>query len=188
MRLFIAVPIEDRTQKLLEEQITKAQDSLDFNLKWVRGENLHLTLKFLGDTEESKLEDIKSSMENACSTYDRFNIYYEHYGAFPSTDYPKVLFFGLNDDKKTLINLQNDLENELYEKGFEKEGRDYTPHLTFARTRKKTDMRQLKYDYKDFITENDIRILQKVDKISLIESQLYKSGPVYKELFSINLK
>ncbi len=188
MRLFIAVPIEDRTQELLKEKVTKAQEALDFDLKWVSGENLHLTLKFLGDTEESKIEDIKNSMENACSPYEKFNIYYDHYGAFPSTDYPKVLFFGLNDSKKPLINLQNDLENELYERGFEKEDREYTPHLTFARTRKKTDMRQLKYDFKDFIEENEIRILQKVDKISLIESQLYKSGPVYKELFSINLK
>jgi 2'-5' RNA ligase len=49
-------------------------------------------------------------------------------------------------------------------------------------------MRQLKYDYKDFIEKQDLRILQKVEKVSLIESQLYKSGPVYKELFSINLK
>ena len=188
MRLFIAIPIEDRTQELLEDQIEKAQTALDFDLKWVSGENLHLTLKFLGDTEEDKIKDIKNSMMNTCSFYDKFDIYYNHFSAFPSTDYPKVLFFGLNDHKNTLINLQKDLENELYERGFEKEDRDYTPHLTFARTRKNTDMRQLKYDFKNFIKENDIRILQKVNKIALIESQLYKSGPVYKELFSINLK
>ena len=188
MRLFVALPIEDRTQELLEEKIDKAQSELDFDLKWVSGENLHLTLKFLGETEEDRLEDIKTSMENACSPYSKFNIYYNHFNAFPSTDYPKVLFFGLNEDKNKLINLQNDLENELYKAGFEKEDREYTPHLTFARTRKKTDMRQLKYDYKDFLENQDLRILQKVDKVSLIESQLYKSGPVYMELFYINLK
>ena len=188
MRLFIAIPIEDRTQELLEEQIEKAQTALDFDLKWVSGENLHLTLKFLGDTEESKVDAIKNSIKNTCSHYDKFNIYYNHFGAFPSTDYPKVLYFGLNDSKKPLINLQNELEKKLYERGFEKEDRDYTPHLTFARTRKKTDMRQLKYDYQDFIKDNNIRILQKVNKISLIESQLYKDGPVYNELYSVNLK
>ena len=176
------------TQKLLQEKLEIAQSELDFDLKWVSGENLHLTLKFLGDTGEEKLTDIKKTMKNTCSQYDNFNIYYDHFDAFPSTDYPKVLFFGLNEDKNKLINLQNDLENELFKAGFEKEDREYTPHLTFARTRKKTDMRQLKYDYKDFLENQDLRILQKVDKVSLIESQLYKSGPVYKELFSINLK
>lgn len=186
MRLFIAIPIENRTKELLQDQIELAQTALDFDLKWVSGENLHLTLKFLGDTEEEKLSDIKESMQNTCSQFSNFNIYYNHFDAFPSTDYPKVLYFGLKNDKKILINLQNELENNLYEKGFEKEDRDYTPHLTFARTRKKTDMRQLKYDYQDFIEENKIRILQKVNKISLIESQLYKSGPVYKELHTVN--
>ncbi len=188
MRLFIAIPIENRTQKLLQEKLEIAQSELDFDLKWVSGENLHLTLKFLGDTDEDKLSDIKKSMENTCSQYDNFNIYYEHYDAFPSTDYPKVLYFGLKNDKNLLIDLQNELENNLFNKGFEKEDRDYTPHLTFARTRKKTDMRQLKYDYQDFIKDNNIRILQKVNKISLIESQLYKDGPVYNELYSVNLK
>ncbi|MCF8001583.1 MAG: RNA 2',3'-cyclic phosphodiesterase [Halanaerobiales bacterium] len=186
MRLFIAIPIENRTQELLQDQMELAQAALDFDLKWVSGENLHLTLKFLGDTEENKLSDIKESMENTCSSYDSFNIYYNHFNAFPSTDYPKVLYFGLKNHKKTLINLQNELENNLYDKGFEKEDRDYNPHLTFARSGKKTDMRQLKYDYQEFIEENNIRILQKVNKISLIESQLYKSGPVYEELHTVN--
>ena len=188
MRLFIAVPVEERTQNLLEEKLDKAQSDLDFDLKWVSGENLHLTLKFLGDTEEEKIDDIKEAVKNTCSNYERFNIYYDHFGAFPSTDYPKVLYFGLNENKNILINLQNELENRLHDKGFKKEDRDYEPHLTFARTRKKTDMRQLKYDFTDFIKENNIRILQKVDTVSLIESQLYRSGPVYKEVFSINLK
>lgn len=188
MRLFIAIPIENRTQKLLQKQIELAQSTLDYDLKWVGGENLHLTLKFLGDTEKDQLSDIKKSMENTCSPFSHFEIYYDHFGAFPSTDYPKVLYFGLKNDKKRLINLQEKLENNLYNKGFEKEDRDYTPHLTFARTRNKTDMRQLKYDYQDFIEENYIRILQKVNKISLIKSQLYKSGPVYQELYTTNLK
>ncbi|MFO7815239.1 MAG: RNA 2',3'-cyclic phosphodiesterase [Halanaerobiales bacterium] len=188
MRLFIAVPIEKRTQKLLEAQIELAQTDLNHDLKWVSGDNLHLTLKFLGDTNQNKLSDIKESMKNTCSPFLKFNIYYDHFGAFPSTDYPKVLYFGLKNGKNTLIKLQNKLENDLFNKGFQKEDRDYTPHLTFARTRKKTNMRQLKYDYQDFIKENNLRILQKVNKVALIESQLYKSGPVYEELYTVNLK
>lgn len=187
MRLFIALPIEDRTQNLLENNIKKAQKELDYNLKWVNGENLHLTLKFLGETEEEMVEEIKEAVTNTCSNYNQFNIYYDHYDAFPSTDYPKVLFFGLKNNKNPLIELQNKLENRLSKKGFEKEDREYTPHLTFARTRKNTNINKLKYDYNNFIEKNNIRILQKVNSISLIESQLYKSGPVYKEIFSIYL-
>lgn len=188
MRLFIAIPIENRTQKLLQNKIELAQSALNYDLKWVSGDSLHLTLKFLGDTEKDKISDIKKSMKNTCSPFTEFNIYYDHYDAFPSTDYPKVLYFGLKNDKNIINNLQKELENDLYEKGFEKEDRDYTPHLTFARSRKKTDMHQLKYDYQDFIKENNIRILQKVNQISLIESQLYKSGPVYEDLYTVNLK
>lgn len=187
MRLFIAIPIEDRIQKLFEKNIDKAQSELDYNLKWVSGKNLHLTLKFLGETEEERIEDIKTAVSNTCSNYEQFNIYYDHYGAFPSTDYPKVLFFGLKNNKNTLIKLQKELENRLAKSGFEKEDRDYTPHLTFARTRKSTDINKLKYDFNNFVENNKIRILQKVNSISLIESKLHKSGPVYKEIFSINL-
>ncbi|MGM0445166.1 MAG: RNA 2',3'-cyclic phosphodiesterase [Bacillota bacterium] len=186
-RLFIAIPVEGRTKKLLKQNINKAQKSLDYNLKWVSGENLHLTLKFLGNTKVEKIEEIKSTLSNTCSHFNTLNIFYNFFGAFPSTDYPKVLFFGLNGDIKRLKVLQSELVNSLAKAGFEKENREYTPHLTFARTRKSTNINKLKVDYNDFINKNDLRVFQKVNTISLIESKLYKTGPVYEEIFSINL-
>lgn len=186
-RLFIALPVKGRTQKLLKQNLNNAQKSLDYNLKWVSGENLHLTLKFLGDTKNEKIEEIKSTLSNTCSHYNTLNIFYNHFSAFPSTDYPKVLFFGLNGDIKRLKKLQSELEYSLSEIGFDKENREYNPHLTFARTRKNTDINKLKNDYNNFIKKNDLRVFQKIDKVSLIESKLYKSGPVYEEIFSINL-
>jgi len=184
MRLFIAAPISNRTRLLLENQINKAQTELDFDLKWVKAKNLHLTLKFLGDTDQKKLEILKETIMNTCSNYTKFSIYYNHFEAFPSTNYPKVLYFGLNKSKKQLIKLQNELINKLYESGFEPEDREYKPHLTFARSRKSTNILQLKYDYKTFIKDHDIRILDKIDRISLIESKLYQNGPVYREIFT----
>jgi len=187
MRLFIAVPINDRSRRLLGNQINKAQSELDLDLKWVKAKNLHLTLKFLGDTDQKKIAVLKETMVNICSKYAKFNIYYDHFEAFPSTNYPKILYFGLNKSKKQLISLQNELINKLYESGFEREDREYTPHLTFARTRKSTNMRQLKYEFKTFIKDHDIRILDKIDRISLIESKLYQNGPVYREIFTDSL-
>jgi len=186
-RLFIAVPVEERTKNLLKQNISKAQKSLDYNLKWVSGENLHLTLKFLGDTNPERLQEIKTTLSNTCSQFKTLNLYYNHFGAFPSTNYPKVLFFGLKDNTNRLKNLQINIENSLDKLGFDKENREYTPHLTFARTRKSTNINNLKNDYNNFIKNNDLRIYQKVNQISLIESKLYKSGPVYEEIFSINL-
>ena len=186
-RLFIAAPVKGRTKYLLKENINKAQKSLDYNIKWVSGENLHLTLKFLGDTNPERIEDIKTTLTNVCSNIEKLNVFYDHFGAFPSTDYPKVLFFGLNGDINKLKNLQNNIENSLFNFGFEKEKREYTPHLTFARIRKSTNINELKHDYNDFIKNNDLRVFQKIDQISLIESKLYKSGPIYEEIFTINL-
>lgn len=186
-RLFIAVPVEKRSKKLLKQYIKKAQKSLDYNLKWVSGNNLHLTLKFLGDTNPEKIEEIKTILSNTCSQFDTLNLFYNHFGAFPSTDYPKVLYFGLNGDINRLQKLQSNIENSLVDLGFDKENRKYTPHLTFARTRKSTNINKLKDDYTNFINENKLRVYQKVNQISLIESKLYKSGPVYEEIFSINL-
>jgi len=186
-RLFIAVPVEGRTKNLLKQNISKAQKSLDYNLKWVSGENLHLTLKFLGDTNPEIIPEIKTTLSNTCSPFKKLNLFYNQFGSFPSTDYPKVLFFGLNGDINRLKKLQSSIDNSLTNLGFDKENREYTPHLTFARTRKSTDINKLKNDYNKFINNNDLRIYQKVNQVSLIESKLYKSGPVYEEIFYINL-
>lgn len=188
MRLFIAIPFKDQTKKLLKEKINKAHFDIKKNLKWVRAVNLHLTLKFLGETDPNKITDIKKVITNTCSNFLEFNIYFDHFGAFPSLGYPKVLYFGINDKNNQLIKVQNDLENRLYKFGFNKDKREYTPHLTFARTRNSTNIKNLKNKYNNFIQETDLRIFFNIKNISLIESKLYKSGPVYKELFTDYLK
>jgi len=133
IRSFLAV---DPPQEIIDA-IGIIQDRLRKNIqgdiRWVRPQGIHLTLKFFGTISESDVANISRVVENTTSTIAPFTLGIKRVGAFPDVKRPRVLWLGMDGDVDTLILLQKEVDAELHKYGFEKEDRTFRPHLTLAR-------------------------------------------------------
>jgi len=180
-RGFIAIDIE-AFQKLVEfeNEIKKT----GANVKLVEPENVHLTLKFLGDTEEALLDEIEKIIIDAVEDIDPFNIQFKSAGVFPNQKYIKVIWIGI-EHKGEMVTIANRIDEQISKLGFKREKRGFSPHLTIARVRaakNKDKLLQVIEDYRD-VEFKDIR----VDTIRLKKSDLTPKGPIYTNLIEVKL-
>jgi len=173
MRLFIAIEVlED-----IKEYISELQEQIDTQnnkIGLVNKNSIHLTLKFLGEVQSSKLEEIKNNLKKI--TFKPFSVVLDNIGFFPSESNIRVIWIGLKPEDH-VIELQKNIDDNL--KSFFKKEKDFKPHLTLAR---------VKYieNKTDFIAK--LKNLQ-VKKLSfgvrsffLIESELTPERPIYNTL------
>lgn len=181
MRTFIGVHVpENEHINMLLDNLKKFKE-----VKAVASKNLHLCLRFLGETTDADIEKIKEKLETLHGS-GPFSFKLKGYGAFPDMDFMRVLWIGVEDDegKQKLQDLYTSLENKLGEIGFQKEPRGFTAHLTVARVRKKPSsvLKGLPNLYKD----QDFGEV-KVNEIKLMKSELKPSGAKYTVLHSVKL-
>lgn len=184
MRCFIAIDIPDEVKGKIRILIDNMRH-LSKGVRWVPIENIHLTLKFLGDVSEDLIPDIKNRLILLKNKYNPFKIDIKGTGAFPSPKYPSVLWIGVEPSDQ-LEKLYLDIEDAMYEFGFEKEDRKFSPHLTIGRIkdRKGIDLvvKEL-YTIKDmFFGSIDIR------EFVLIRSILKPTGAEYSDLAKFKLE
>lgn len=184
VRSFIAIEIPEDIKK----DISGIQDKLrntGADVGWTRSEGIHLTLKFLGDVEEEKLEKVTRAMEEAAKGFSPFGIEISGIGVFPNPKYPRVLWIGVKDND-TLMTLQNNIERETEKIGFKPEGRRFSPHLTLGRVRSQKNRESLLKAMEEF-EKIEFGSLN-VGEVSLIKSELSPKGAIYTELFKASLK
>ncbi|MGI6128710.1 MAG: RNA 2',3'-cyclic phosphodiesterase [bacterium] len=178
MRLFLAAPLPPG----IRTQLTAWQDllaqSVD-NAKWVKGENLHLTLKFLGEVNPAKIQVLTTATAAALGEFSQFTFNISGIGVFPYLQRARILWAGVKDDKRCLQRLQRDLEQCLVKLGFPCETKPFTPHLTLGRLRRPTPV--------SLPIVPEIQEAVKVDSVVLYESILTPSGPQYRPLSTFNL-
>jgi len=136
MRLFIALELEPAVLERLREAQAALRLSLDGRwIRWVQPDGIHLTLRFLGEVEDTKVDGLKSAIaaQAAQRAICRFTV--GGVGAFPNPERARVLWVGVNDAAGGLKVLQAGLEDALGQVGFERENRRYTAHLTLGRVR-----------------------------------------------------
>lgn len=176
MRLFIAVNLEEELKKKivpLEEELRKT----GADVKWVEVKNLHLTLKFLGEVEESKVTAIEQIVTPILANFSSFEMRFSGFGVFPSLNYPRVVWIGVKDGGEQLKALSEKIENSLISLGFRKEDRPFTAHLTLGRVRSAKNKQELIKKIEE--RENQEIGSQKVEKIYLMQSTLQPTGPIY---------
>jgi 2'-5' RNA ligase len=118
------------------KHINRLQESAPHTqASWSREQNLHLTLKFLGETPTSQLEKLSNAAAAAVAGFSPFQVSIEGTGLFPKHGKPRVLWIGVKDSSGKLAELQTRLELECAREGFAKEERPFHPHLTLARLR-----------------------------------------------------
>jgi 2'-5' RNA ligase len=154
-------------------------------VKWVHPENIHLTLKFFANIEESRVDPILQTIEDPIQATSRFSIKVQGMGAFPHPKNPRVIWVGLVDGERVLITFQKELEGALAKIGFEPEGRPFQPHLTVGRVRTsrgKTDLIGKMEKHR----EEEFGHIE-VEEIVLFRSELKPTGPIYTPLRKLRL-
>ncbi len=161
------------------------QDSLrGVPVRWVPVENIHITLKFLGDVSESNLDLLKEMIVSETSRHAPLEISAGELGAFPSIRRPRVLWVNVQAPPE-LVALQRAIDNETARLGYDREDRPFSPHLTLGRVSRNansTDARRISEvleGYKlGYIGAARIR------EVILYRSDLYPSGAVYTSIFA----
>lgn len=172
-RAFIAVDVEQKNQIV---HFSDALKETNAPLKMVDIENIHITLKFLGDTDESKVDDITEIIKGSIEGLKPFTINYRHVGAFPNLNYMKVIWLGIQN-AEPLIKIAKYLEDNLRNLGFIKEKRGFRPHITLARVKgpkRKNELQSVIKSYSDM----DFGV-QEIKYLRLKKSVLSRVGPTY---------
>jgi 2'-5' RNA ligase len=153
-------------------------------IKWVEPENIHLTLKFFGETDETKIPSIIQAIEDATSKVRPFTLKIANTGIFGSRYDPKVIWFGIEKHGELEILAQN-IFTELARCGWQAGRQNFVPHLTIGRIKELKD----KPLFQQIISKyNTLEIQEEhVSEITLYESILRREGPLYLNMFSAKL-
>ena len=171
MRVFVAVfpPLEVRREAL---SWANKRRSSDDRVRWMRPENVHLTLKFLGDVQAEALDSIRAALGEVCAQHVPFDVALAELGAFPSAQRARILWIGVGAGSDRLRSLAADIDDALAPLGFEREKRPYVPHLTLGRARG----RPLHLDLPSGAEGTGFQIR----RVELTESRLAAEGATYR--------
>ncbi len=181
-RGFIAIDIEptEMIERFLNE-LKKAKA----RMKLVEPQNLHITLKFLGDTDENDVDAIEDFMRDSVSGLKPFKITLKGTGVFPNPRRINVIWIGMKDDGSTERIFQK-LDKHLEKLGYRRESRKFSPHLTVARVKSVQDRENLVSIINSYANEGFGDIL--VESIRLKKSVLTREGPIYSTVRDVRLE
>jgi 2'-5' RNA ligase len=183
IRAFIAVDLDDSVIEKICNAIGVLKSHIT-EIRWVKKENLHLTLKFLGNIAEPQVRSIVAAIGQPLRLFAPCTISAKGLGVFPDFRRPKILWVGLNGDP--LAELAAKIESALVPLGFVPENRVFTPHLTIGRWREGS--RPAKNLRQEIASWNDFEFgACAVRQIVLFQSVLKPEGASYRELRTIQL-
>ena len=164
----------------MQSHIAHLRESVpDARASWNRDDKLHLTIKFLGDTEVDQVAAVSLAVERAVSAIKPFTLAAADCGAFPERGQPRVLWIGVKDDAKELLRLNQRLEEECAHQGFAREPRPFRPHLTIARVRQSPAARQLATAHRELgFTRQEFEVRE----VIVIRSELSSAGSHYTDI------
>lgn len=185
MALDLPKPLVDKISLSIDELRSDLEGE---SVRWNRPGTMHLTLKFLGEIEQQQARYIGSILDDLAATTSSFTLEVGGFGCFPNTKRPRVFWVGLRTLNESLRNLQTALEDRLDKIGFEREDREFHPHLTVGRTRKGLSSAQYQY-LSTWVNAVQLGAVGKfsVETVKLLRSELRPSGAVYSELHTARL-
>lgn len=183
-RTFIGIQLPPDWSRPIARLIERCETNGD-GVRWVPQENLHLTLKFLGEVENVEVPEACDAVADACGSVDPFELSMIGGGGLPTDEKPRVLALKLADPSGSLRTLVKHLEDAFADLGYKREPRDYVPHLTVARAR--SGSRRVAPDaFERFVTESEsVRGEMVVDEVCVVASFLEKRGPTYQTLDTV---
>ncbi|MFQ6036200.1 MAG: RNA 2',3'-cyclic phosphodiesterase [Sedimentisphaerales bacterium] len=188
MRVFIAIDINEEIRTALSDLQQQLQNKVALkkgDVKWVEPKNIHLTLKFLGEIKDEQVVDVCNIVKDVTGRHKNFELDVESVGHFGGRS-ARVLWVGVGDRSNSLLQLQKDLEQQLASSGWPPEQREFAGHLTLCRVKNSSaglKLAAITEDYKDFRLGT-----VEADSVSVYQSRLTPSGPIYTVLGNYKLK
>lgn len=183
LRCFIAIELPPELKDTIHG-LTGGLRASGARVKWVPAENLHLTLKFLGNTPEETVPDIRDRLAGVSALHPAFTLEFRGAGAFPDLRWPRVVWAGVLDSD-ALLGLQRDVEEAMGELGFAPEGKAYSPHLTLGRVKSPGGLAGLRGELAAL--GDTVFGSVRVGEVSLMKSELGPSGARHERLFGVAL-
>jgi len=183
MRVFIGIKLNENCIESIKREL-KSFKKIGSPIKWTRDENIHLTLKFIGEINENKLEELISKIQERINEIIQFKMIIRGFGAFKRNGILTIFWTGVEKSKE-LYKLYTLIEDSCHSIGIKKELRDFVPHITLGRNKKN-------YNFKRFFEKlndmNDKYIAeQMVSGFQIFKSELTQQGPIYSILKEIKI-
>lgn len=186
MRTFVAIELTQDCRDNLLDAIDSLQ-SIAGGVKWSGEKKLHVTVKFIGELDEDAVPDAVEALETAAAEAPPFSMDISGLSGFPPKGVPRVLYAAVQEDSGVLQDLQSSVEDVLAaELGVERDDRDYIPHVTLGRVKKKGFCPPLP----DLVKKMPDAYFGHVDvdEMVLIKSELTSEGPIYTPLHRFRLQ
>ena len=185
-RTFLAIPIPAGTEfPALTQRLQRNLEHERRNINWCKPDQIHLTLKFVGDTPDQDIPKIIEACQKVAQRHQPFAMDFNRTGFFGSNHSPRVLWLGMKDEPKALYELEEDVLNAFDSLGYLRDRQNFVPHLTVCRIKQLVD--------KPFFQQICLGIEQKtylhadVKEIVYLQSFLQPTGAFYKTLRRIPL-
>ncbi len=188
LRAFIALELPAHVCDAIQKQTLRLRQILgnDF-IRWVPTQNMHLTLKFLGDTSTSYLDFLKQMLVRESDLHPSFDMHLGGLGCFPNQRNPRVLWVDIHAPAD-LTSLQRGIEAGASRLGYKPEARPFSPHLTIGRVRENASLTEIQKIRAALGTVQPGNItIARADSVHLFKSDLQPGGSVYTKLFSAPL-
>ena len=188
LRAFIAVEIPLDIRQAVCKATSDLQKEIGSLVRWVPMENMHLTLKFLGDVSPANVDMLTQMMRAEADLFNCFELHLSGLGSFPSLKRPRVIYIGIQAPA-VLETLQRGIESASRRLGYESEERGFSPHLTIGRVKQNvtaTEQQTIRRALEE--TKIDSLGTARVDSVHLYKSDLKPTGSVYTRLYSAPLK
>jgi RNA 2',3'-cyclic 3'-phosphodiesterase len=184
IRAFVAFPLPESIMIRISD-IQERLKSYRLPVRWVKPENVHLTLKFLGEISLNTINGIGEVLEDTVREYAPLMFFIKGLGVFPNIRKPRVLWTGIAGDIKSLAEIQANLETNLEKKGFAKENKPFKSHLTLGRIKSDIypeNLFDIFRSFSDFTSEPF-----EAKELVLYKSELKPSGASYTKLKTVYL-
>lgn len=179
IRAFIAIELNNEIKRAINDFEKRLIAIAPSGLRWVKTDQLHLTLKFLGDISQAQSQQVTQSINHLVVENRAFSLEVEGTGVFPNWRNPRTLWIGMKKSNE-LNTLFQQMETELAALGFSPEGRPFTPHMTLCRVSDTVDPRKVQPLQKEFdaFPVSSLPIWN-VSEMVFFKSQLQPGGPIY---------
>ena len=175
LRTFIALSVPPAV-KSIKQMLISTMENDKSEIRWVKHNNLHLTIKFLGFTPENEIEKISDEIKRLVKSHNPFHLSVSDTGSFPDKIKPSVLFLGIDGELKPLSSLINDTEELFVKKGYPKLNNNFIPHITLARI---TYPQKYTPDITSFLNSSYDSIDFPVNHLQFFSSEILPEGVFY---------
>lgn len=185
IRAFIAIELNTEVKNVIAE-IEKNLKLSGADVKWVKPDIAHITLKFLGEINQTQIITIKEIMSEITADCPCFKLGVCDLGVFPAIKSARIIWIGIKEGEEEILKLATILEEKLSVAGFPKENRPFSAHITIGRVKSPINRSDLASRIQQM--QNIPKILSSVTNIILFKSILTPSGSIYEPLYTANLR